>query len=279
MPRVATALASFLLGAALPAQATEFVAALDGAQQVPPTASTVKGKLQVQLDTTTSTLTYKLLTGAFSGAIAANGTTIRRGASGTVGAAVLTLAGGPTVWAGASRALNATEIADLRAGLWYVSVQTIAFPVGEIRGQLGAASLPTTFGTGCVGTNTRTPTISARSFPCANNTVFRINLSNARESSTAFLLVGNSKSDWAGIPLPFDLAAIGMNGCTAYCNDTGIGGPGTFTDATGIAFVPLLLPYDNAIVGVTLYSQWVVLDIGATTLGFTTSNALDWKVQ
>lgn len=279
MPQRVPALASLFFVAALQAQATEFVASLDGAQPVPPTASAVKGKLQLLLDTTNNTVVYKLLTGTFSTAVPTGGVTIRRAASGANGAAVVALTGSGTLWAGVTRAITTTEIADLRAGLWYVNVQTAAFPGGEIRGQIAAALLPTAFGTGCVGTNTKTPTIGARSFACANNSVFRLTLANAKESSTAFLLVGTSKTDWSGIPLPFDLTPIGMAGCTAYCNDTGIGGPGTFTDATGAAFIPILLPYDNSIVGATLYSQWVVLDPGATLLGFTTSNALEWKVQ
>lgn len=277
MPRATTFLASLLLATLLPAQATEFVGALNGAQQVPPTTSAVPGKVQVQLDTTTNTLAYKVLTGAFGSATTS--ATIRRGAVGVNGTLVLTLQGGTTTWAGVSRALNATEIADLRAGLWYVSVQTAANPNGEIRGQLLAAALPTTFGTGCVGSNAKTPTIGARSFACANNSIFRITLTNAKEVGTAFLLVGNSKTDWSGIPLPFDLGTIGMASCTAYCNDTGLGGPGTATDAAGAAFVPIYVPFDPSIVGATLYSQWIVLDPGATQLGFTASNALEWKIQ
>lgn len=277
MLRVSTLFTIAFLSATLPAQATEFVASLDGAQEVPANPSLVKGKLQLQLDTTTSTISYKVVCGTFPTTVSA--AHIHKGAIGVSGAVVFAISGGPAIFAGISRTLSAAEITDLRAGLWYVNVHTTAYPGGEIRGQVLAAALPTTFGTGCQGSNSKTPTISARSFACANNSVFRINLTNAKESSTAFLLIGNSKTSWLSIPLPFDLGAIGMTGCTAYCNDTGLGGSGSFTDATGAAFIPILVPYDHSIVGVTLYSQWVVADPVATLLGFTTSNALDWKIQ
>jgi hypothetical protein len=281
MRSISIALASLLIVGSLAAQ-TEFVATLDGAQEVPANASPARGKMNVTLDTATSTLGFRLVNDAFSTAVTASALHFHKGAVGVSGGIVVNLDtgyGGPTLWGGTTRVLLAAEITDLRAGLWYVNVHTTQFPAGEIRGQILAATLPTTFGTGCAGSNAKTPAITARSFPCANGSVFRINLASGKEVSNAILLVGTSKTDWAGVPLPASLAVIGMPGCTAYCNDVGLGAPGTQTDAIGAAFWPLLIPYNYSIVGATLYSQWLVFDTPANLLGLTTSNALEFKIQ
>ena len=88
-------------------------------------------------------VTYEVTTTGLSGTMAH----IHVGAAGVNGNIIVTLAGGPTVWAGTSTPLEPDQVALLKAGRLYVNVHTAANPNGEIRGQIGFA--PTASGDGC----------------------------------------------------------------------------------------------------------------------------------
>ena len=49
---------------------------------------------------------------------------------------------GPATPAIGSTFLNATQAADLLAGLWYLNIHSTQFPGGEIRGQVSVAAIP-----------------------------------------------------------------------------------------------------------------------------------------
>ena len=276
MPRSLLTFATILLAGALAAQATHFTATLTGAQEVPPSGSTTLGQMSMILDTGNSTLAYRVVVGKF--ATAPTAAHFHRAAAGVNGPVVIAITGGPSIYSGITRALTAAELADLRAGLWYVNVHTSQFPGGEIRGQISAATLPVTYGAGCMGSNAKIPAISGRDFPSPSNAVFQVGLTNAKESSIAVLLMGVSKTQYGALVLPFDLSIIGMPTCKALCDDIGIGGS-TATDANGAAFMPVLIPFQPALVGITLYSQWYVVDPVANLLGLTNSNGLEAKIQ
>lgn len=63
------------------------------------------------------------------------------------GGILITLAGGPTTWAGTTAPLTAEQLAQLKGGVLYINVHTAANIGGEIRGQIGFE--PTASGDGC----------------------------------------------------------------------------------------------------------------------------------
>ena len=128
---------------------------LNGAQEVPPTATTATGTGNLTL--TGSAITSSIsISGLTSTPIAAH---IHQGAPGVNGPIILTLAPGPSLPMPGSPAnyncpvgstLTAAQIADLDAGNLYFNVHTAAFPGGEVRGQIlhaplagPAATIPT----------------------------------------------------------------------------------------------------------------------------------------
>jgi hypothetical protein len=66
------------------------------------------------------------------------------------------------------------------------------------------------------------------------------------------LYLGISKTNWGGVPLPFDLGPFGVPGCSLNVSPEfavlGRGGTARFT-----------VPIDPAAVGVHGYFQWVLL--------------------
>lgn len=109
-----------------------FKATLNGPSEVPTNASTATG---------TATLTFNTITKIFeikvNHTIAAptNGH-IHKGAVGVSGPPIFPFATYTSPINYTSIALDATQEADLYAGLYYVNIHSAAFPGGEIRGQL-----------------------------------------------------------------------------------------------------------------------------------------------
>jgi hypothetical protein len=133
---LAAAVSALAVGVAN-AETLKFSATLDGASEVPANTTTGKGQAMATLDTATKafnyTVTYSGLTGdataahfhgpADPGANAGPVVPITDLSSPMTGTATLTDA----------------QIADLKAGKWYVNVHTAAHRPGEIRGQVKAA--------------------------------------------------------------------------------------------------------------------------------------------
>jgi hypothetical protein len=110
-----------------------FTATLNGASEAPtPNASTATGTATLVFNTTTKIFT---VTVTHSIATPTNGH-IHKGAVGVSGPPVFpfTTFTSPIIYT--SAALDATQEADLNAGLYYVNIHTAAFTAGEIRGQL-----------------------------------------------------------------------------------------------------------------------------------------------
>jgi len=109
-----------------------FKATLTGAQEVPANASTATGDATLTFNTTT-----KIFTLAVTHTIASptNGH-IHKAAVGVSGGVIFPFASFTSPISYTSPALDATQEADLNAGLYYVNIHTSAFPNGEIRGQL-----------------------------------------------------------------------------------------------------------------------------------------------
>jgi glucose/arabinose dehydrogenase/plastocyanin len=121
-------------------QSTEivnFIITMDGFQEVPPASTPATGSGTATLDTLTGLFTWNF---SFSGLTAAETAAHFHGPAGTCSTAGIVVGlplGSPKI---GSAGLNATQIAQVLAGLWYVNVHTSTYPAGEIRGRV--APLP-----------------------------------------------------------------------------------------------------------------------------------------
>lgn len=122
------------------------------------------------------------------------------------------------------------------------------------------------FGNGCRGTNLVEPVCSVNQIPWPGIS-WQHQLSNAASQRLCVLVLGLSNTQAGGtppVPLPFDLAAIGANGCFLLVDPaatffaTTVGSPGT-----GSATVPIALPPLTFYIGSSLYTQWLVADPGS----------------
>ena len=112
-----------------------YEATLSGAQEVPPANTAGRGMAEVQFNSNTNMLTWKITYSGLSGPATAGH--IHGPASASQNAGVVV----PFANASASpitgqAAITAQQYGDLAAGLWYVNLHTAANPGGEIRGQL-----------------------------------------------------------------------------------------------------------------------------------------------
>jgi hypothetical protein len=135
-----------------------FAAALSGYQETPTLNSNGRGSFSVSVDDRTSSIRYRL---TYSGLTNVTVAHIHLGARAIAGSVAVFLCGGdgkPTcppnggtvtgtitadnVRAIPTQGLPANDFADLlravRAGATYANVHTVAFPAGEIRGQIGS---------------------------------------------------------------------------------------------------------------------------------------------
>jgi len=111
-----------------------FKATINGENEIPATASVASG---------TATFTYNTITFVLSGTVNYAGLLptaahIQKGAEGVAGVVVFPLGTSPyTSPIGfTSTPLTASQIAELMANMYYINIDSKAFPNGEIRGQL-----------------------------------------------------------------------------------------------------------------------------------------------
>ena len=131
---VVAALAVSMMFAAATAQAEmmKFTTEMTGTAQVPPNDSAATGTAEVTLDTEAKTVTWVYTHEGLSGDMTA---------SHIHGAATATEAAGPVIdttgeTMEGSAPITDAQVADLKAGMYYLNVHTEKFPDGEIRGQL-----------------------------------------------------------------------------------------------------------------------------------------------
>ena len=106
----------------------------NGANEAPPNSSTA---------TATFNGTYNSSTKSFSGTLIYSGITptgwyIQRGTASTNGSIVVSLGAVVSSPFNFSVTLDAAAEAELKAGAYYINVQSVAYPSGEIRGKLVA---------------------------------------------------------------------------------------------------------------------------------------------
>ena len=108
---------------------------LTGASAVPPTPSGGSGHIDMMFNRETNLLRWKTTWGGLEGAITGVQFHGPAGAGQTAPAAMIWPGPFGATYEGRAT-LNAQHANDLLQGLWYVNVQTSAYPQGEIRGQL-----------------------------------------------------------------------------------------------------------------------------------------------
>jgi hypothetical protein len=125
-------------------------------------------------------------------------------------------------------------------------------------------------GSGCAGSNGVDPFINAASIPRVGDPL-AMTLHQAKPNSLAVLCIGESRTDYGGIPLPFDLAGVGAPGCALQVSIALL--LVTTTSATGSGQLTVPVPNDPALVIQYVYHQWLVLD-PANLLGLVVSGGL-----
>lgn len=118
------------------AETKVFVAALNGADEVPPIDTTASGTAEITVDDQAMTIMWKITTADLSGeATAAH---IHGPAEpGATAAPVIDFSASIAEGKGE---ITAEQLAELESGMYYVNVHTEANPDGEIRGQLATAA-------------------------------------------------------------------------------------------------------------------------------------------
>ncbi|MBL9079493.1 MAG: hypothetical protein JNL08_18465 [Planctomycetes bacterium] len=113
-----------------------------------------------------------------------------------------------------------------------------------------------TFGTGCpTSTGIAVPSAAV---PPAINTTYTIEWSNLPATTPAVISVhGVSRVSYAGIPLPLDLAIIGLPGCDLLVSADLVG---IETATGGVVNTSLVLPNVTAFVNTSIYSQILIPD-------------------
>jgi hypothetical protein len=131
------ALAVVLVSGAAHAETLRFRATLNGASEVPPNDTKGAGTATATLDTASKELSYTINYSGLTGpATAAH---FHGPAAPGANAGPVVMLNPPTSPIMGKATLTDAQVADLRAGRWYVNVHTAAHPPGEIRGQVTAA--------------------------------------------------------------------------------------------------------------------------------------------
>lgn len=191
-------------GQLLPALAV-FSCTLDGAQEVPATGSSAAGCGWLEFNPSTSSLTFQFsVAGLSSPVMAAH---IHGGVTGEAGPIIFPIAGGPTLWTGATAPLGAADIDALYRGNLYINVHTTNFPLGEVRGQIRPD--PYVFGVG-LGTNGAIKMMARGYGPSTGNQV-TVALVGAIANVDSYLFLSDSSafSTVLNAPLPVLLGPVG----------------------------------------------------------------------
>ena len=129
------------------ATAQTFTVTLSGLQEVPANASTATGLASVVLNAAETTITVNVSWTGLTGGNATAGHIHGPAAPGVNAPVIFPFAGVPAATTGSIPsqpfAITAPQVADLKAGLYYVNIHNATFPGGEIRAQLTPTKLYT----------------------------------------------------------------------------------------------------------------------------------------
>jgi hypothetical protein len=195
-----------------------------------------------------------------------------KAAFGNNGPVVIPFTGSGPNFSGITRVLTAAEIADLRAGLWYVNVHSALHPGGEVRGQVLLGVRPTTYGTACPGTGGKRAEVGADGFLCIGGQG-SVNLYGARANAPVVLFLAAGKA-------AIDMGGVGAPGCTFLLNPGALLPPWvSATDSLGCATVPVGVPNDRSLLTVEIDGQYLIIDLGANAASLVVSNGLTTNIQ
>jgi hypothetical protein len=136
----------------------------------------------------------------------------------------------------------------------------------------GEVGLAVPFGLGCHGTVAQAPELFAQDPPVLGTTVeLGVRSLPLARTSVPWGLLGFSRSEFSGMPLPIPLDAIGMTGCELLVAPTS---DVQLVNEAGHTTWLLPLPGDPALAGVDVYTQCFVLDPFGNPLGAILSNGL-----
>jgi hypothetical protein len=126
------------------------------------------------------------------------------------------------------------------------------------------------FGSACAG-SAGNPIHNGTGTPDIGSTV-AYTLSSAARFTPSVLMLGLSNTGWSGGRLPLSLDVLGATGCALRVDP--MVSYNRVTDSGGTASQNLPLPRDYALVGISLYTQFLILDRGANPAGLATTNGL-----
>lgn len=118
-------------------------------------------------------------------------------------------------------------------------------------------------------THTAVPSLFSTNTPQINDS-FRIRLSQARASSTAFVLLGFSASNWSGYALPLGLGSLGAPACSLLTSVDDA--QAIAINAAGTGSFQYAIPNSLALLGLHFYNQGMIADPTANGFGFAFSN-------
>jgi len=124
------------------------------------------------------------------------------------------------------------------------------------------------FGRGCVGSKGEVK-LANRGVPRLGQG-WSVDLTGAPSATIAALLVGASAEQWGQFQLPFDFTPQGATNCQLYTSLDLI--YPVVTSPTGAASFSVVSPNVPALIGVSIFNQYVVVDLGANPLNSTFTN-------
>lgn len=151
--------------------------------------------------------------------------------------------------------------------------------VNRVRAYSGAPVGVATLGIGCATRAGVIPRIGA-SFTPEVGKPFAINLSRVEPLTSAQLVLGSSATTWNGTPLPLDLTAFGMPGCTLRTSiDAQFVRQAQGISHKGWSRFETTIPNDPRLRGATFYAQWLVFGQDAVGPYGVTTRALAVTIQ
>jgi hypothetical protein len=125
------------------------------------------------------------------------------------------------------------------------------------------------FGSGCVGSAGQ-PVLAARSLGWLGDTM-RCEVGPTPANALVLFWIGESATQWQGLPLPLDLAFAGLPGCSILSGPTLT----FFRAASGArAQFDVAVPSSSTLVGADVFAQSLIADPLANAAGAVTTNGL-----